>query len=457
MKEFREEDRLLEGVKNIHMIGIGGNGMSPLAQILHAHGYTVSGSDVKENDQIEVLRKLGMKISIGQRAENIEGADLVAYSAAIFDTNPERVAAAEKGLPTMDRAALLGAVTRKYDDVIGVCGTHGKTSVTSMITQILYLDNRQPNAVIGGKLPLVDSYCLTGDSEILVCEACEFVDSFLHFSPDRTVLLNIDNDHLDYFKTMENLENSFRKFTAMSSECYANGDDERVRRVVSKIPAKVITFGLEQGNDYVAANPQKGKYGYEFDVVRHGETLGHIELHVPGKHNIYNGLVSFAVCYEMGVSPEAIISALARFNGAGRRFEVLAVKDGITVADDFAHHPTEIRATLQAAREMNYKRVVAIMQPYTFSRVALLLDDIVDVLKLADVVYLTETAAAREINTFGVYSSQIAEHLPNATVIADFDEMAQTVKAQACEGDLLITLGCGDVYKVANKIADLMK
>ncbi len=452
MKEARAEDRLLSGVKHIHMIGIGGSGMSPLAQILHARGFTVTGSDVKENEQVEQLRKLGMTVFIGQRAENIEGADLVAYSAAVPKENAERATAEEKGVPTMERSSLLGYVTRQYNNVIGVCGTHGKTSVTSMITQILYLDNRQPNAVIGGKLPLVNSYCVTGDSQTLVCESCEFVDSFLQFSPDLSVLLNIDDDHLDYFKTMENLEKSFRKFVSMSKRCYANGDDERVRRAVCGIPSQVVTYGFGTENDYSAANLQKGKYGFGFDVMHGGEVAGHIEMHVPGRHNVLNGLVSFAVCYEMGVSPESIAGALAKFTGAGRRFEFIGTVDGITVADDFAHHPTEMAATLNAARDLDYGRVIVAFQPYTYSRVALLKDGMVQALKLADQVFLTPIVASRETNTYNVYSEDIAALLPDAAVVADYDELAERMKAAARPGDIVLTMGAGDIFKVARKM-----
>ncbi|MCQ2448978.1 MAG: UDP-N-acetylmuramate--L-alanine ligase [Clostridia bacterium] len=454
MKEFRAEDRLLDGVKHIHMIGIGGSGMSPLAQILFARGYTVTGSDVKENEQVEKLRKMGITVFIGQCAENIKGAGLVAYSAAVPQENPERVAAEQNGIPTMERAALLGAVTRCYDNVIGVCGTHGKTSVTSMITQILYLDNRQPNAVIGGKLPLVDSFCVTGDSETLVCESCEFVDSFLHFSPDLSVLLNIDDDHLDYFKTMENLENSFKKFVSMSRKCYANGDDERVRRVVGDIPSQVVTYGFDNTNDYSAANLQKGKYGFAFDVCYKGETVGHVELHVPGRHNVLNGLVSFAVCYEMGVAPQSIADALARFTGAGRRFEFIGTVDGITVADDFAHHPTEMAATLSAARDLDYGRVIVAFQPYTYSRVALLKEGMTEALRLADQVFLTPIVASREVNTYNVYSEDIAKNLPDAAVVGDYDELAKCLRDAAKPGDIILTMGAGDIFKVARKIVE---
>ena len=239
-----------------------------------------------------------------------------------------------------------------------------------MITQILLLNKQNPNAVIGGKLPIADSSCVVGDSQTLVCESCEFVDSFLQFSPDITILLNIDDDHMDYFKTMENLQNSFKKFVSMGKICYANGDDNRVNKVVCDIDSKVVTYGFGEENDYYAKNVTAGKYGYCFDIVHNGECVGHLEMHAPGKHNVYNGLVSFAVCYEMGIAPCDIADALSKFTGAGRRFEFIGEAKGITVVDDYAHHPTEMIATLQAAKTLDYKKVIVVFQPYTYSPVS---------------------------------------------------------------------------------------
>ena len=258
MKQLRDEDKIIEGVSRIHMIGIGGSGMCPLAEILHSKGYELTGSDNNESDPLSRIRNLGIKVFMGHSADNIKGAQLVVYSAAISEDNPELKAAREQGIPTMERSHMLGALTRHFDNVIGVCGTHGKTTVTSMITQILILNKMDPTAVIGGKLPLINSNGIAGGSETMVCESCEFVDTFLQLSPDIAVLLNIDNDHLDYFKTMENLTLSFHKFLAMASRAYINGDDERAKKAAEDINADIVTFGFGEENIYRAENIKRG-------------------------------------------------------------------------------------------------------------------------------------------------------------------------------------------------------
>lgn len=457
MKKQHSEDKYLLNAKHIHLIGIGGSGMCPIAELLQSRGYVVTGSDKSENDNVKQLKGLGITVYGEHKAENINGADIVAYSAAVPHNNPELVAAENMNIPTMERSELLGALTRCYDNVIGVCGTHGKTTVTSMITQILLINKCKPNAVIGGKLPMADSACIVGDSQTLVCESCEFVDSFLQFSPDITVLLNIDNDHLDYFKTMENLENSFKKFVSMGKKCYANADDKRVSRVVKNIDSKVVTYGFGEECDYHPQNIVADKRGFCFDVIGYGKKVGHIEMSVPGKHNIYNGIVSFAVCYEMGVEAQGIAAAIKEFTGAGRRFEFIGESRGITVVDDYAHHPTEISATLKAAKTLDYKKVIVVFQPYTYSRVALLKDGMIDALSVADKVFLTPIVASRETNTYGVSSENIAENLPDAQVVGDYNELAQKMIDSASEGDLLITIGAGDIYKVAHIILEKLQ
>ncbi len=456
MKQLREEDKIIDSVKRIHMIGIGGSGMCPLAEILSSKGYVLSGSDNNESDPLKRVRALGATVYMGHAAENIKGAELVVYSAAISKDNPELVEAERLGIPTMERSHLLGALTRRFNNVIGVCGTHGKTTVTSMITQILYLNNLDPTAVIGGRLPLLGTNGRSGSSEHMVCESCEFVDTFLQLSPDVSVLLNIDDDHLDYFKTMDNLILSFHKFISMSHTAYINGDDKLVRRAAEDISAKIITFGLKEDNDFYAKNITPGALGYEFDVVHGGETLGRVHMRIPGEHNVYNGLAAFAVAYDLGVSAEGIDSALSRFTGAGRRFEFLCEKNGVTLVDDYAHHPTEIEATLKAAKSLNYKRVIAIFQPFTFSRTALLKDEFIKALSFADKVLLTPIMGSREVNTYGIASEDISLGLADATVLPTFDDIC----AHACdimrEGDLIITMGGGDIYKAAYLIRDEM-
>ncbi len=457
MKELRETDKLLLGINKIHMVGIGGSGMCPIAEILKSKGFCVSGSDSLKTEKTDYLESLGIKVFIGQKKENIDGAELLAYSAAVPENNPERVAARENGIPQMERSVLLGAITRQYQNVIGVCGTHGKTTVTSMITQILLLSKMEPTAVIGGKLPISGTSSVIGTSETLVCESCEFVNSFLEFSPDVSVLLNIDNDHLDFFKTMENLTESFKKFVSMSKTAYINGDDVRCKALSADVPAKVITFGRDKANNYYADNIKTGEKGYIFDVFKSGKNLGTLEMRIPGEHNIYNGLVSFAVCYDMGVSAKDIADAVYKFSGAGRRFQNYGKFSGITVVDDYAHHPTEIMATLSAAKSLDFKKVITVFQPFTYSRVALLKDGMIEALKLADKVFLTPIVASREENIYGVSSEDIANALPSAEVVSDYAELTDKMIKSASEGDILITMGAGDIYKVAEKLTEKLK
>lgn len=457
MKEQHCEDKYFLNAHHIHMIGIGGSGMCPIAELLLSRGFKITGSDRNDNANVKRLKNLGITVYSEHNAENINGADLVAFSAAVPHDNPEMIATDSLGLPKMERSQLLGAITRCYNNVIGVSGTHGKTTVSSMITQILMINKQNPNAVIGGKLPMANSSCVVGNSQTLVCESCEFVDSFLQFSPDITVLLNIDNDHLDYFKTMENLENSFKKFVSKGKICYANGDDSRVKNVVSNIDANVVTYGFENTNDYYPENITAGKRGFCFDVMNGGKKICRLEMSAPGKHNIYNGLVSFAVCYEMGVSPDGIADAISKFTGAGRRFEFIGEANGITVVDDYAHHPTEMSATLQAAKTLDYKKVIVVFQPYTYSRVALLRDGMIDALSVADKVFMTPIVAAREENVYGVSSEDVTNALPDAEVVADYDTLAQKMINSAEKGDLIITMGAGDIYKVAHIILEKLK
>ena len=452
MKQLRDEDKIIEGVRRIHMIGIGGSGMCPLAEILHSKGYELTGSDNNESDPLSRIRNLGIKVFMGHSADNIKGAQLVVYSAAISDDNPELKAAREQGIPTMERSHMLGALTRHFDNVIGVCGTHGKTTVTSMITQILILNKMDPTAVIGGKLPLINSNGIAGGSETMVCESCEFVDTFLQLSPDIAVLLNIDNDHLDYFKTMENLTLSFHKFLSMAGKAYINGDDERAKKAAEEINADIVTFGFGEENIYRAENIKRGKFGFSFDVIKNGEKIISIEMHIPGRHNVLNGLAAFAVCYDMGVSAEGIKDAIQKFTGAGRRFEFLGEYGGFMLADDYAHHPTEIRATLSAAKELDYNRVIAVFQPFTFSRTALLKDEFISALSLADKVILTPIMGSREVNTYGISSEDLAKGLKNAVIADGFENIADTVIKTAGKGDLVITMGGGDIYKAAHII-----
>lgn len=452
MKLNREEDAVLNQVKRIHMIGIGGSGMCPIAEILHAKGYQLTGSDNNEGDPLKRIRALGIPVTMGHKAENVHGAELVVYSAAIHADNPEIVEANRLQIPVIERSHILGMITRKFDKVIGVCGTHGKTTVSSMITQILIQNNYHPTAVIGGRLPLINANGLAGDSEYMVCESCEFVDTFLQLSPDMAVLLNIDNDHLDYFKTMENLCASFRKFVDMASVAVVNGDDDRITKTLAGYAGRRLTFGLKESNDYYAQNITDGTSGKTFDLYRKRALLAKIRLQIPGAHNVYNALAAFAAADYYGVDVQGIIRSLEQFGGAGRRFERLGTYQGIALADDYAHHPTEIRATLTAAKQLGYNRVIAVFQPFTFSRTALLKQEFIEALSIADQVILTEIMGSREVNETGISSEDLAAEIQNCVCVHGFDEVVARVLQTAQSGDLVITMGGGDIYKAAYMI-----
>lgn len=451
-----EIDELLKKVKRIHFIGIGGSGMCPLAEILHDWGYLLSGSDNNPGDNIDKLRSFGIPIAMGQRKENIGDAEMVIYTAALLPDNPELCAAREMGVPTFERSKLFGAISRMYTNCVGVCGTHGKTTVTSMLTQILVMADKDPTAVIGGKLPLIDSHGRVGHSDTMVCEACEFVDTFLDLSPDVAVILNVDEDHLDYFKNLDNIIKSFNKFASMSSKALIyNGDDANTVKAVENTESKThITFGRRDSNDYWAENVSYNRGAFpEFDIIYKGEKLGRVKLNIPGEHNIVNTLAAVAAAMYCGVSAEECIKGAEAFSGAGRRFEILGEFDGITVADDYAHHPKELEVTLNAVMKMGYNKVWAVFQPFTYSRTKILFDDFVRVLQIPDRCVMTEIMGSRERNTYGIYTKDLAEKIPDSVWFNTFEEVTDYVVSNAQKGDLIITLGCGDIYKAARMMA----
>ena len=449
-----EIDDILKKIKHIHFIGIGGSGMCPLAEILHNKGYLITGSDNNPGDNIDKLRSLGIKVTMGQKAENIEGAEMIVYTAALLSDNPELCAAKASGIPTFERSKLFGAVTRKYSNCIGVCGTHGKTTVTSMLTQVLIMADKDPTAVIGGKLPLIDSHGRTGNTETMVCEACEFVDTFLDLSPDVAVILNIDEDHLDYFKTLDNIIKSFHKFSLLTTNTLIfNGDDENTCKAVDGIDKAKITFGFSEKNDYYPDNISynRGSFG-EFDVMNKGEKLTRLSLKIPGTHNILNALAVFAAAVNAGCTADECKKGIESFTGAGRRFEILGEINGITIADDYAHHPHELEAILNAVMKMGYKTVWAVFQPFTYSRTKILFDDFVRVLGIPDRLVMTEIMGSRERNTYNIYTKDLADKIPGSVWFNTFDEVADYIVKNAESGDIVITLGCGDIYKAAKMI-----
>lgn len=445
---------LLDGVHRLHFIGIGGSGMFPLVQIMHTKGYEITGSDVNEGSILETERAMGIQISMGHKAENVVGADMVIYSAAIHQDNPEIQEADARGIPMMERSELLGYVSRLYNRSICVAGTHGKTTTTGLITSALELAGEDPAAVIGGKLPLINGYGKAGNGGSIVIEACEFAETFLKLTPNIAVLLNIDNDHLDYYGSMGQLKLAFKKFALLANHTIvANADDEGVIQVINSIDREVRTFSIEQGADYQAVNIKEYKPGfYEFDVEEWGSFYVHIRMSAPGYHNIYNALAMVVVTRLMNLHPQVAEEAAASFKGMGRRFEILGEVNGVTVADDYAHHPTEVAATLKTAKKLGYKKVWALHQPFTYSRTRNLLDDFAKVLQAADEVVLTPIMGSREVDDGSVCTQDLADKIPGSVVTGSLEEAAQYVKEHAQPGEFVITLGCGDVYKAAHKI-----
>lgn len=445
---------LFNNVKKVHFIGIGGSGMFPLAQILKSKGFEITGSDVNESYIIDMERKLGITVYMGHKEENILGADLIVYSAAIMNDNVELLAAKNSNITTMERAKLLGLLASEKKDCIGVCGTHGKTTTTSLITHILLSQGKDPSAIIGGKLKEIGGNARVGKSEIMVCEACEYVDTFLNIFPKIAVILNIDEDHMEYFKTLDNVIKSYNKFCKNTSDLVVcNGDDENINKAINDIGKKIITFGFSENNDYYAKNIEFNGYkNNKFDVYKDNDKLMTVTLNVPGKHNIMNCLAAIVVCLEEGCICNGIVESIKTFGGASRRFEFLGECGGAMVADDYAHHPKEIEATLNAAKTLGFNKIFAIFQPFTFSRTYMLLDDFAKVLSEADEVLLTPIMGSREVNTYNIYSEDLANKMKNAKVYKHFDEIANYIKNNAKSGDLVLTMGCGDVYKCAYKI-----
>lgn len=445
-------DTLLKESKKIHFIGIGGAGMCPIAEILLSLGYQVTGSDNNDTETFRRIEKEGAKVFLGQVKENIsDDTELVIYTNAILKGN-EELEYAKANFPCFERAEALGALSRVFSNCIGVCGTHGKTTTSSMTTQILMEAGLDPSAVIGGKLPLINAYGRYGHSQNFVCESCEFNNTFLHMNPDIAVILNIDEDHLDFFGNLENIKKSFRKFAELTTKAIVyNGDDENTVDTLKGIEGKkLISVGRGEQNNWVAKNIYvPGGFHSEYDAYYNGKFMARIVLSVPGEHNVLNSLCAIAAAYESGADMESICRGLKSFGGAARRFELLGTYCGVTFADDYAHHPAEIKVTLEAAMKMGYKHVWAVHQPFTFSRTSLLLDDFAQVLQIADKCVISAIMGSREVNTIGIKASDLSQKVPGSVQLDTFEEICDYVCDNAVEGDLVITLGCGDVYKVA--------
>ena len=446
---------------HVHFIGIGGISMSGLAEILLDEGFTISGSDSKESDLTKHLEAKGISVFYGQKASNIiPGIDLVVYTAAIHEDNPEFAQAKAQGLPMLSRAEPLGQIMDNYEQSIAVAGTHGKTTTTSMISQILLEAKTDPTITVGGILEAINGNLRVGESEVFISEACEYTNSFLNFRPKYSIILNVEAEHLDFFKDLDDIRKSFHKFAANTladGATIINGEIDNYTEIVEGLPQRIITYGLNSSYDYYAENiTYDEKACAIFSVMHDGQKIMDVHLNVPGKHNVSNSLAAIALCDIMDIPNEAVISGLLKFGGANRRFQYKGKIDGITIIDDYAHHPTEIKATLTAAANYPHERLVLVFQPHTYSRTKAFLDDFAEVLSMADVVVLADIYAAREQNTYGVSSKDILNLLKKkgteAYYLPSFEEIEKFLLKNCINGDLLITMGAGNVVEIGEAL-----
>ncbi len=442
---------------HLHFIGIGGISMSGLAEILLKEQFHISGSDAKESELTEKLTSLGADISYGQRASNIkEGIDAVVYTAAIHPDNPELQAAKERQIPTLTRAELLGQIMDNYQDSIAVSGTHGKTTTTSMITEILLEACTDPTISIGGILKSIDGNIRVGKSNVFLTEACEYTNSFLNFYPKYALILNIEEDHMDFFKNLEHIRHSFHQFAGnvlAEGTLILNSEIPDYQELTKDLKCKVLTYGLTPSDSYYADNITFNTKGCgNFTLMCKDHTIGMISMSVPGEHNVSNAVAACALALEMGLSFDCIQAALTHFGGTARRFEHKGQLGGITIIDDYAHHPTEIKATLKAAKNCGQNRIICVFQPHTYTRTKAFLKEFAQALSAADLIILADIYAAREQNTIGISSQDLQQELQNlgceCHYFPSFDEIENFLLKKCMNGDLLITMGAGDIVQV---------
>lgn len=443
----------------IHFIGIGGISMSALARILLDDGCTVTGSDMHSSHITDNLIRCGAEVYIGHSADHITNQDLVVYTAAVKSDNPEYKAAVEKGITIIDRAELLGTIMKSYNNPIAVSGTHGKTSTTGMISQIFLNAGKDPTVTIGGELDSIGGNLRVGGKDVFIAEACEYHRSFLKFFPKLTVILNIEADHLDFFRDIDDIIDTFRSLALLTPDdgcIIANADDKNVGKALFGVKKNIITFGLKSECDYKGANISHDPSGrLTFDVYKNGSFLTGVVISVPGIHNVYNALAAFAAADISGIDIRSIDDSLFEFTGAHRRFERKGTSGGALVIDDYAHHPSEIRATLTAASELGFKRIFCVFQPHTYTRTKTLFDDFVKVLSSFDIkVIITDIYAAREKDTGLVSSKELSSHIANSIYLKTFSDVEKYLKDNIKEGDLVITMGAGNVYEIGEHILD---
>ncbi|WP_346939086.1 UDP-N-acetylmuramate--L-alanine ligase [uncultured Clostridium sp.] len=448
-------DFLQDKNKKVHFIGIGGISMSGLAEILLKNGYTVSGSDMKNSNMVEKLRNKGANIYIGHSADNIQDSDLVVYTAAISEDNPEFQKAIELKLHMMDRAEFLGKIMLGHKYNVAVAGTHGKTTTTSMLTHIVIEEQVDPTILVGGELDVIEGNVLAGNSDYFITEACEYKGSFLKFHPYIGIILNVDADHLDFYKDINHIKDTFNKFIDIIPEdgfLVCNGDDSNVSDIINNHKCTIMTYGINNG-EYTARNITYNSLGCgSYDLYKNDHALFSIVLNVPGEHNILNSLAAICTSLALNISKESIIKGLSNFGGTHRRFEFKGFKNGVTVIDDYAHHPTEIQATLNACKNYPHKDLYIVFQPHTYTRTITLFDDFVKTFNGVNHLLLADIYAAREKDTGIVSSVKLGDAIRLTGVDAinyhSFEEIVNYLKSKTKDGDLIITVGAGDINLV---------
>lgn len=434
---------------HVHLIGIGGVSMRPLGLVLQGMGMLVTGSDMNSSVSTDELIAKGISVAIGHRAENIEGAACVIRTAAVHNDNPEIAAARSRGVPVFERAQAWGVIMQAYKNAVCISGTHGKTTTTAMVTHILMEAGVDPTVMIGGFLPLLGAGHRVGNGDTIVMESCEYCDSFLNFYPTIAVILNVEADHLDYFKDLADVQKSFRQFAALATQgVLVNGDDPHAVACVEGM--EYLTFGLSEENTVTMQNASSD--WRHFDVYCAGAHYCRVDLAVPGKHNALNALAAAGAAWMLGVDGDAVSKGLASFGGAERRLQFKGKYNGADVYDDYAHHPDELCATLEAVRTMGYQRVIVAFQPHTYTRTHALFEDFVRELKKPDVLVLTEIYAARERNTLNISSRDLAEQIPGSIYCETLPEVTRYLRGLAREGDILLTVGAGDIFRAGNAL-----
>ena len=446
---------------HVHFIGIGGISMSGLAEILLEEGFTISGSDAKQSALTDSLAQKGATIYIGQKASNLSiRPALVVYTAAIREDNEEFKAAVDAGIPMLSRAELLGQIMDNYEKSIAVAGTHGKTTTTSMISQILLVAKADPTISVGGILEAIGGNIRVGGSEVFITEACEYTNSFLHFHPKYSIITSVEAEHLDFFKDIDDIRRSFHEFagnTAHDGVLIINGQIAALDQITNNLSCSVTTYGLCENDDFYAKNITYNDHACgTYTLMHKTEDLGTVSLSVPGRHNVSNSLAAIALCLNLGLPLDVIKKGLLQFGGTKRRFEYKGTKNGITVIDDYAHHPTEVAATLTAARNYPHGRIICVFQPHTYSRTKAFLSDFARVLSMADIVVLADIYAAREKNTIGISSKDLLAELQKngqeSYYFPSFDEIETFLSEKCINNDLLITMGAGDVYLIGEHL-----